>query len=265
LWQVRAHHFMQQGLVSEGNTATTGAPAPQVLALQRAGEATLERLTAAEDRERRLITRVDELQQQLEAERSAGRQRDAELSAGRAAAAEMQEERRRLDSTMAAWRTRAQGLQNEVGLRCALHSTCHSSSCVGHVCTGRRACLLWGWGIPLDPHPPTAAAMPSFLHLGAFCLYHLLARRSQLECCSEQAAADAKSHAQQLAALQQDLEARMTELEAARRAAASSEERGATAAKRSSALLAQWQQRDAGSIAELTSVRCVVAVTLCGV
>jgi hypothetical protein len=80
--------------------------------------------------------------------------------------------------------------------------------------------------------------------------------RLQLESKSDQAVCSSQSHAHELAKLQVALDNTAAELALVRRQLASAEEDRTAAAKRSSALLAQWEERDRGQGQEITTLRC---------
>jgi hypothetical protein len=78
----------------------------------------------------------------------------------------------------------------------------------------------------------------------------------QLESKSDQAVCSSQSHAHEVAKLQVALDNTAAELALVRRQLASAEEDRTAAAKRSSALLAQWEERDRGQGQEITALRC---------
>lgn len=77
----------------------------------------------------------------------------------------------------------------------------------------------------------------------------------QLEARSEQATSTSQSHAHEVAKLQVSLDTTEAELAAVKRQLAAVEEERTTAARRSGALLAQWEDRDRGTTQEMQVLR----------
>jgi hypothetical protein len=78
---------------------------------------------------------------------------------------------------------------------------------------------------------------------------------AQLESKSDQAVSCSQTHAHEVAKLQVALDNTAAELALVKRQLASAEEERTSAAKRSSALLVQWEERDRGQSQEITTLR----------
>ncbi|WIA15351.1 hypothetical protein OEZ85_002016 [Tetradesmus obliquus] len=79
--------------------------------------------------------------------------------------------------------------------------------------------------------------------------------QQELESKSDQAVSSSQAHAHEVAKLQVALDNAAAELALVRRQLASAEEERTSAAKRSSALLVQWEERDRGQSQEVTTLR----------